>query len=71
MMSWCHTERDKGDLSVKILHILKKAPDASTKKIIELHAAGNEVITIELFKAGVSYDKLIADTFAVDKVFCW
>jgi hypothetical protein len=56
---------------VKILHILKKAPDASTKKIIELHAAGNEVKTIELFKSGVSYDTLVADTFAVDKVFCW
>jgi hypothetical protein len=56
---------------VKILHILKKAPDASTKKIIELHAAGNEVMTIELYKAGVSYDKLVSDVFAVDKVFCW
>jgi hypothetical protein len=56
---------------VKILHILKKAPDASTRKIIEVHAAGNQVKTIELYKGGVAYDKLIADVFAHDKVFCW
>ncbi len=56
---------------MKILHILKKAPDASTRKIIEVHAAGNQVKTVELYKGGVSYDKLIADVFAHDKVFCW
>ena len=56
---------------MKILHILKKAPDASTKKIIELQAAGNEVKTVELYKGGVSYDKLVAEVFVSDKIFCW
>ncbi len=56
---------------VKILHILKKGPDASTRKIIEAHAARHEVKTVELYKGGVSYDKLVADVFAHDKVFCW
>jgi hypothetical protein len=56
---------------VKILHILKKAPDASTKKIIELQAAGNDVKTVELYKGGTSYDKLVTEVFASDKVFCW
>ncbi|MEK6700151.1 MAG: hypothetical protein AABZ10_14065 [Nitrospirota bacterium] len=56
---------------MKILHVLKKAPDASTKKIIEIHSAGNQVKTIELYKGGISYDKLVADVFAHDKVFCW
>ncbi|MGE5172987.1 MAG: hypothetical protein ACM3MD_04070 [Betaproteobacteria bacterium] len=56
---------------VKILHILKKAPDESTKKIIDLQASGNEVKTVELYKGGVSYDKLVADVFDCDKVFCW
>jgi len=55
---------------MKILHILKKAPDATTKKIIETQAAGNVVTTIELFKGGVSYDKLVADVFSHDKIFC-
>jgi hypothetical protein len=53
------------------MHILKKAPDTSTKKIIEVQAASNEVKTIELYKGGVSYDKLVADVFSSDKVYCW
>ena len=56
---------------MKILHILKKAPDASTKKIIDVHAATNQVTTVDLTKGGVSYDKLVSDIFANDKVFCW
>jgi len=56
---------------VKILHILKKAPDASTRKIIELQSSGNQVTLIELYKGGVSYDKLVTDVFTHDKVICW
>jgi hypothetical protein len=56
---------------MKILHILKTAPDASTKKIIEAQSAGNTVKTIELYKGGVSYDKLVQDVFAHDRVICW
>ena len=56
---------------MKILHIMKKAPDANTKKIIDVHASTNQVTTVELYKGGVSYDKLVSDIFAYDKVFCW
>ena len=56
---------------MKILHIIKKAPDASTKKIIDLQMAGNETTMIDLYKGGISYDKLVAEVFASDKVFCW
>jgi len=56
---------------MRILHILKKAPDASTKKIIDIQAIENEVKTIELYRGGVTYDRLVADVFASDKVFCW
>ena len=56
---------------MKILHILKKTPDASTAKIIEVHAAGNEVTIVELYKGGVDYARLVADVFAHDKVFSW
>jgi hypothetical protein len=56
---------------MKILHILKQAPDASTRKIIDLQASGNEVRILELYKGGVEYDKLVADVFACDKVICW
>lgn len=56
---------------MKILHILKKAPEARTKKIIEIHAAGNQVKTVELYKGAISYEALVADVFNHDKVFCW
>ena len=56
---------------MKILHILKTTPDASTKKIIEVHASGYQVKSIDLYKGGISYDKLLEDIFSHDKVFCW
>jgi hypothetical protein len=56
---------------MKILNIMKTAPDASTKKIIEVQSTGNQVTTIDLTKGGVSYDKLVADVFSHDRVFCW
>ena len=56
---------------MKILHIIKKAPDTSTKKIIDLQAAAHQVTTVDLTRGGVSYDKLVADLFSHDKVFCW
>lgn len=56
---------------MNVLHILKKTPDESTKKIIALHAANHQVTTIDLTKGAVAYDKLVADVFAFDKVFCW
>jgi len=56
---------------MKILHILKKAPDASTKKIIEAQASGNQSKVIDLTKGDIAYDKLVADVFASDRVFCW
>ncbi len=56
---------------MRILHILKKAPDASTQKLIELQKAGQDVKVVELYKGGIAYDKLVADVFSYDKVFCW
>ncbi len=56
---------------MKILYILKSAPDASTKKIIEVQSAGNQATTVDLTKGGANYDKLIADVFGNDKVICW
>lgn len=56
---------------MKILYILRAAPDASTKKIIDAQSAGNETTIIDLAKSGISYDKLVEDVFSHDKVFCW
>jgi hypothetical protein len=57
--------------AMKILHILKTAPDASTRKIIEVQSAGNQAKTVDLTKGGVNYGELVADVFSHDKVFCW
>ena len=56
---------------MKILHILKTAPDASTKKIIEVQSVGNETTIIDLTRGASSYDNLVADVFSHDKVSCW
>lgn len=56
---------------MKILHIVKKEPNASTRTIIELHKIENDVTTIALYKGTISFDKLIAAVFASDRVFCW
>jgi hypothetical protein len=56
---------------MRILYILKTVPDASTRRIIEVQSAGNDVTTVDLTKGGVSYDKLVVDVFSHDKVFCW
>lgn len=56
---------------MKILHIVKIKPDASTERIIELHKAGNEVMIIDFTEGPVSYDNLVAAVFMSDKVFCW
>jgi hypothetical protein len=50
---------------------MKRPPDASTKKIIDTQRAGNEVTIIDLTKGGVDYNKIVADVFSSDKVFCW
>ena len=56
---------------MKILHIIKKEPDASTRKIIEVQASGNQSKVIDLTKGDIAYDKLVADVFSSDRVFCW
>jgi hypothetical protein len=56
---------------VKILHVIKKKPEASTERIIELQKAGNEVTVIDLTAGPVAYDSLVSEVFSSDKVFCW
>ena len=56
---------------MKILHILKRPPDESTKKIIDTQRAGNDVTIVDLTKGGVDYGKLVADVFGSDRVFTW
>ena len=56
---------------MKILHIMKRLPDESTKKIIDTQRAANDVTIVDLTKSGVDYGKLVADVFSHDRVFTW
>lgn len=56
---------------MKVLHILKSAPDRTTERIIEAQKSGNQVTTVDLTKGPISYDDLVALVFSHDKVFCW
>ena len=56
---------------MKILHILKKKPDESTKKIIEVQSKENEVRVVELYKGNIKYGELVNLVFEYDKVTCW
>ncbi len=55
---------------MKIVHILKKEPEAFTAKIIKAHKKDYEVIVFELFKE-FDPDKLLQAVEEADKVFCW
>ncbi len=50
---------------------MKHPPDESTRKIIEVQRAGNEMTIIDLTKGGVDYNRLVADVFSHDRVLCW
>jgi hypothetical protein len=56
---------------MKILHLLKNKPDRTTGRIIEVQAAENDVTVVDLSAVPVDYDRLVADVFGHDRVFCW
>ena len=56
---------------MKILYLIKTAPDRSTRRIIEVQSAGNEVTTVDLAAGRIDYDRLVADIFRHDRVICW
>lgn len=56
---------------MKILHILRKEPNATVKKIIALQSRENKVRTVELYKGDVDYDELLELIFSHDRVISW
>jgi len=55
---------------MKILHILNDGPSDLSRKMIDIQSAGNEVKVIELFN-DKSYESIIDDIFAYDRVISW
>ena len=57
--------------NMKILHILNDTPSDISKQVIDAQSAGNEVKVIELSNGSMSYEAIIDDIFAYDRVISW
>jgi len=55
---------------MKILYLIKEQPDETTKKIMQLQAEGNEVLTIDL-RSEKDYDRIVEEIVNSDKVITW
>jgi hypothetical protein len=58
-------------MSMKILEILRSAPDENVTKIIDVHKQDNDVKVAELYSGDPDYAALVDDIFASDKVITW
>lgn len=56
---------------MKILHILNDGPTQLTSEIIKAQAKENEVKIMDLSKKEVSYESIVDDIVACDKVISW
>jgi hypothetical protein len=55
---------------MKILYILKQEPDATLKKIMDVHKKGNDVTVVDI-RQNKDYGKLVDLIFSNDKVISW
>jgi len=60
-----------GGLQMRILHILNDGPSKMSDDIINVQAKDHELKIIDLSKKGVSYESLVDDIFASDRVISW
>jgi hypothetical protein len=56
---------------MKILHILSDGPNKLADEIISVHSKEHEVKVVDFTKGAVSFDALVDDIFAYDKVLSW
>ena len=56
---------------MKILHILRSAPDDIVRKFIEDAPQATESIERPLYRGEIDYDQLLNDIFESDRVICW
>ncbi|MDA8418130.1 MAG: hypothetical protein M0Z90_03770 [Desulfobacteraceae bacterium] len=56
---------------MKILHAYRSAPDATTKKLVEIVSEGRETESFDLNVANPDYSKLVDMIFAADQTICW
>lgn len=56
---------------MKTLHILSDGSNKLADEIISIHSKEHEVKVVDFSKDTISYDMLVEDIFAYDKVFSW
>jgi len=56
---------------MKILHIINDGPSDLSKQVIDAQSAENDVKVIELSDENKSYEAIIDDIFAYDRVVSW
>jgi len=56
---------------MKILHIINNGITDLTRKIIDTQSKEHEIKIIELSKQNISYEAVIDDIFACDRVVSW
>jgi len=56
---------------MKILHILNDGPAQLSDEVISLQSKDNEVKRIDLSPKDISYEDIVDDIFACDKVISW
>ena len=56
---------------MKLLHILKSAPDERTRILMDMVSKGKETTEIRLYDEATDYGKLIELIFEHEKVITW
>jgi hypothetical protein len=56
---------------MKLLHILRSAPNDLVKRLIEGVSQGESSSEAPLYQGPVDYHRLVADIFESDRVICW
>ncbi len=56
---------------MKILHILNDGPSSLTDSVISVQSKEHDVKVIDLSKLNASYESIVDDIFAYDRVVSW
>lgn len=56
---------------MKLLNIVRSAPDDLEKRFIETFSEGEGVKVINLYEGEVDWSALVDDIFSYEKAICW
>ena len=56
---------------MKVLNIVRSAPDDLEKRFIEIFSESKENKVITLYEGDVDWSALVDDIFSYDKTICW